>query len=96
MIRRENSGMNFWKETYMGQGSFCELQNVLAAGSALHFSILPSFPFFGAYAFSFFACATLPPFFCLPKRKEQRKAQPILMLNNSLLSISLPKSASGT
>ncbi len=26
---------------------------------------------------------TLPPFFCLPKRKEQRKRQPILMRNFS-------------
>jgi len=34
---------------------------------------------------SFFVCAALPPFFCLPKRKEQRKGQPILMLNISSL-----------
>ena len=31
MIRKENSGMNFWKETYMGQGSFRENKKELAA-----------------------------------------------------------------
>jgi len=58
----------------------------------------PSFPLFASRftseedyhfedSFYSFVYPTHPPFFCLPKRKEQRKGQPILMRTFPLSSI---------
>ena len=98
MIRSENSRMLFWKETYMGQGSFRENKKEVAASTThsqfiSQLALVPSHHSFLRCLCILFLClcnthsfllfACVHPFFACAK-KGTKKAQPISMRQLSL------------